>query len=104
MPLVSVVSRAKPWKEDRLYSREKTTKEFLDGLGLEYRLSKHNGLFRIDVGEPVPLQYYCSTGAWGWEEEGVYKVHYRETTLKRFYENVLSNYVAVPLPWKDVKV
>lgn len=103
MPLESAVSRAKPWKEDRLYSNEKTTKEFLDRLGVEYRLNRHNGLFRIDVGETVPLQYYCSTGAWGWEEEGVYKVPYRETTLKRFYENVLSSYLDFAPPWEDVR-
>ena len=102
------MSKAQPWKGDRLKSCLYSTTNLLDFIGLDYLAYRPNGMFTIDVGMPTDIQYLCTTGAWAFYREGTgkdkYPKHHEyESTLKRFYENVLSEHVAGLPAWKDVR-
>lgn len=102
------MSKAKPWKTDRLKSCFYSTENLLRFVKVDYSTYYRTGMFRIDIGQPNDIQYLCTTGAWGFFRDGEGRNHYPksheyETTLKRFYENVLCKYL-VDLPeWKEVR-
>ena len=93
------------WKAGRLKSTRYATEKLLDHLRLPYSVYRRTGCFSIELGESQALQYLCSTGSWGWYKEGggVPESHGKQTTLKRFYENVLLPYVDDPVSWKELR-
>jgi len=99
------MSKNQPWKTDRLKSTRYKTEQLFTKLGLEYDLYRSTGCFSIEVGQPTKMQYLCSTGSWGWyEKDRLPLAHENESTLKRFYENVLSQYLDEAPLWKEVRV
>ena len=102
------MNKSKPWKTDRLKSSFYSAENLLRFVGIDYSAYYPTGMFRIDVGQPTDIQYLCTTGKWGFFRDGVGKNRYPkshecETTLKRFYENVLCEYISDLPEWKEVR-
>jgi hypothetical protein len=97
------------WKAGRLRRANAITQTILDYLKIDYRPYFKTGHFAIDLGQPTELQYFSSTGAYAFfleddDGERAYpKEHEYATTPKRFYEQVLMQYIEDIPPWVETR-
>jgi len=97
------------WRKARRIKANAITKYILDYLKLDYSAYFDTGHFRIDLNQRTPLQYFSTTGAYGFytkDEEGNIGFpteHLRASTPKRFYEQVLMQYLEDIPPWTEMR-